>query len=92
MIQQPDIFSVVHDYADNFHHFRSPEIPGLYLVASAENLDAVVADIPRVVEALILADSGELVEVTMAKTYSEYLHDLPKAFLPRHYVVSLKVA
>ena len=83
------IIDVIHEFAGGWHTFTSPQIPGLYIVTSKENLEDAYTDIPVAIEMLIEADTGKAVEVLMRPEYQEYRATLPAHMCPdvRHYEV-----
>jgi hypothetical protein len=83
------IISVVHEFEDGWHKFTSLEVPGLYMVVSAHDLEAAYDDLPRAIELLIFMDTSKRVSVRSEKTYREYLNNLPQSHRPeiRHYSV-----
>ena len=89
-----EIITVLHECADGWHTFTSPEVPGFYMIVEESDLQGAYEDIPHAIEALIFADSGKRVNVRPQKTYDEYLATLPlsQAAITRHYSVELQAA
>jgi hypothetical protein len=89
-----EIITVLHEREDGWHKFTSPEIPGFYMIVEPSDLGGAYDDIPRAIEALILADSGAHVSIRPEKTFSEYLASLPTSHQPatRHYSVERRAA
>jgi hypothetical protein len=82
------IIDVTHACVNDWHKFRSPQVPGFYLVACKDDLEEAYLDIPELLGALIEADHGKRVKLTPQKTYDEYLASLPREYQPtRHYSV-----
>ncbi len=83
------IIEVKHEVSNGWHEFTSPQVPGLYIVAEMDDLEAAYEDVPMVIAQLIEADFGLKVVVEREPSYSEYLDGLPEAFKPsiRHYSV-----
>jgi len=84
------IVTVLHRHEDGFHTFTSPEIPGLYMVVTSDDLQGAYRDLPRALEKLIFADSGKRVRVEPAQTYDAYLKSRPDSHLAvtHHYQIS----
>jgi hypothetical protein len=76
------IINVLHECADGFHEFTSPQIPGFYIVVGQDDLEAAFEDVPNVIRALIHADYGIRVSVTLEQSYSDYLDKLPESHKP----------
>ena len=90
-----EIVDVIHDCKDGWHKFTSPQIPGLYIVAAADDLEEAYADIPRAIAELIFADRGRRPVVRAESSYAEYLKTLPASRRPseiRHYSVEFLAA
>jgi hypothetical protein len=83
------IIDVNHECREEWHKFRSPQVPGFYLVACKDDLEEAYLDIPELLGALIEADHGKHVKITAQESYDEYLKSVPKEYHPtvRHYSV-----
>ena len=83
------IIEVKHDVSNGWHEFTSPQVPGLYIVAEMDDLEAAYEDVPVVIAQLIYADFGLKVTIERKPSYSEYLDGLVDAYKPsiRHYSV-----
>ena len=83
------IIEVRHEFTNGWHEFTSPQIPGLYVVAELDDLEAAYEDVPVVIGQLIEADFGLKVTITREPSYEEYLEGLRESFRPsiRHYSV-----
>jgi hypothetical protein len=79
------IISVAHESKDGWHKFTSPEMPGLYIVAAPDNLEAAYEDIPRAIEELIFADTGRRVTVQLEKDRTG-LASHPRPRIQRYFV------
>jgi hypothetical protein len=83
------IIDVRHECANGWHEFTSPQVPGLYIVAEQDDLEAAYEDVPVVLALLIEADTGRKVTVKREPSYEEYVDALPESYRPsiRHYSV-----
>ena len=83
------IIDVLHECEEGWHTFTSPHIPGLYLVGEQPHLQELYDEIPQVISTLAKADFGREVLVSLEKTYSSYLEELPDHYRPdvRHYSI-----
>ena len=81
--------TVNHRCENGWHEFDSPQVPGLFMIVEQNDLEAAYADIPKAIEMLIRADTGQEVRVRQEETYSEYLERLPESHLPsqRYYSI-----
>lgn len=88
------IVEVQHECVDGYHEFSSRQVPGLYLVAEQNDLEAAFDDIPAVISALIRSDFGGEVAVEPTETYSEYADRLPDEMRSKvhHYSIARKAA
>ncbi len=86
------IISVEHLSANGWHAFSCAQVPGFSLLSEETDLESAYEQVPETIAEIIEADEGFPVEVTLEKTYSEYLAALPEGMRPsiRHY--SIKAA
>ena len=83
------LIDVHHECVDGWHEFTSPHVPGLYIVAEKDDLEAAFEDLPVTIANLIKADYKIDVTVRLEHTYDEYVDNLPPEFRPsiRHYSI-----
>lgn len=86
------IIDVRHECVNGWHEFTSPQIPGLYIVAEQNDLEAAYEDIPIVIAQLIEADTGKKVSIKREPSYEEYLEGLPWSFRPSMFYSVEKIA
>lgn len=86
------IIDVRHECVNGWHEFTSPQVPGLYIVAEQNDLEAAYADIPEVLALIIEADTGKKVTIKREPSYEEYLAGLPYEFRPNIYYSIEKMA
>jgi len=82
------IIDVMHECADGWHTFTSPQVPGLFLTAEMAQLEEIYAEIPTAIAALAKADFGKDVKAELVKSYSDYAAGLPETHQPvTHYEI-----
>src|SRR5438045_3602911 len=88
------IITVRHVFANGWHEFTCPQVPGFALTAEASDLQTAFAEVPDAIAEIVEADEGFPVNVRLRDTYSEYVAKLPDGFKQsmRHYEIERKVA
>lgn len=83
------VITVEHVCKDGWHSFMCPEVPGFYLIATDDDLEAAYAQVPEAIAEIIESDTGVSTLVELENSYSEYLAKIPDAMRPsiRHYSV-----
>lgn len=82
------IIDVIHECADGWHTFTSPQVPGLFLTAERNDLEEIYAEIPKAIEALTKADFGKSIRAKLVDSYTEYAATLPESYQPvSHYEI-----
>lgn len=83
------IIDVYHECDGEWHEFTSPQVPGLYVLAELNDLEAAYNDVPLAIKRIIEADTGQNVIVKVQQTYDQYEKKLPNHARPqvRHYSI-----
>lgn len=86
----PMIVTVQHAFANGWHEFTCPQVPGFCVLSEASDLESAYDQVPTALGEIVEGDEGFPVTVTLEDTYSEYVAKLPEGMRPpaeRHYSI-----